>query len=72
MKKMILIMLSLLLLLCGCRKESDDSLQFTGNPESDPSQWNWFYWLSQCNSSEEISISLTDNATLQWDGKAIH
>ena len=70
MKKMILIMLSLLLLLCGCRKESDDSPQLTGNPESDPSQWNWFYWLSQCNSSEEISISLTDNATLQWDGKA--
>ena len=62
MKKMILLMLSLLLLLCACRKESDDSLQLTGNPESDPAQWNWFYWLSQCNSSEEISNSAIEIA----------
>lgn len=70
MKKIILFMLSLLFLLCACGKEIDDSLALTGNPETDSSQWNTFYWLSQDTYSDEISIALTDKTTLQWDGEA--
>lgn len=70
MKRMLPFILAIILLfLCGCRKESENTaLQLTGNTETDPYQWVSFYYSSIHNPDEDASIQLSDDTFLRWNG----
>jgi len=68
MKRFFPFFLFLLLLLCGCRQEAQDTLCLTGDPGKDPYQMNSFFYRSTFNREQEIQITLADDSVLCWDG----
>ena len=69
MKRLFLFFLSLLLILCGCKQETEKSLRLTGNHRTDPYQVNSFFYRSSFNSEQDISLTLEDGSVLFWDGQ---
>lgn len=69
MKRLFLFFLSLLLILCGCKQETEKSLRLTGNHRKDPYQVNSFFYRSSFNSEQDISLTLEDGSVLFWDGQ---
>lgn len=77
MKKLCILILCLLALLCGCLEQSDlpdyRTLLITDGQTENPGAWSWFYWDTYMGNAAELEIcyqqdGTVSNVSLRFDG----